>query len=88
MNVYSVTIKIAATAYIKAETEADALRKAGALENCGLELPTGDMGDADICGLAYDDPELPEISLSPAMTMHGAWSGDRTEIELVHEGAA
>lgn len=85
MNVYSITIQIAATAYIKADNEAEALAKANALNLRALELPTGYLGEVAISGLRFDNPHLPEVSLSPAMTMHGAWSGDLTEVELVHE---
>lgn len=43
------------------------------LEGDGLEV--SDAGsDVTISGARFDDPDLPEVSLSPAMTLYGPWS--------------
>jgi hypothetical protein len=88
VNVYSIDIQVAATAYIKAESEEEARKIASALPNEFLEFSNGHqlIGD-DICmdgcqyrGL-YDNNET--TALSPAMTITGTFNG--TGLELVEE---
>lgn len=76
MPIYSVDVKIYATAYIRAESSEAALEIARGLKNTGFELPEGfhgvtGWGGIEISGRSFDDPELPDVSLSPAMTIHG-----------------
>ncbi len=78
MAVWSVDVKITATAYIRAETQEEALKLAKELEGDGLELFEQD-GDLPISGKQYDDPDLPDVSLSPAMTVHGPEEGNVPE---------
>jgi hypothetical protein len=33
----------------------------------------------EITGNPYSDPDLPDVSLSPAMTIHGVWPGAQVE---------
>ena len=82
MNVYSVEVKIIATAYIKAEDEAGALRvfSENLLDAVG-ELPIGDS-QVPVSGRLYDDPRLPEWSLSPAITIMGPAVDRPPSIEL------
>lgn len=92
MNVYSIDVKIVATAYIKAASEEDAMRIFNEnLKDGGGELPTSDGSDSDcsidVSGRSCDDPELPDWSLSPAITLDGA-HGDEIELKLVEEGVA
>lgn len=83
MNVYRVDMLVCATAYIKATSEAEALKMARALDGqCPAILDSG--GDVAVSGLNYNDPALPDISLSPAMTIHETWND--AEPELIEEG--
>jgi hypothetical protein len=86
MNVYSVDIKICATAYIKAESEEKAIEIANRefAKNSGMELPDN-LGwlEMPITGLSYDSPDLPDVSLSPAMTFYGPFNGDEEAASLV-----
>lgn len=74
-KLYSVDIKIIGTAYIKAGSAKQAREMARNLKMEGLEV----SGDPLISGLEYSHPDLPEISLSPAMTLYGPTGG----VELV-----
>ncbi len=91
MNVYSIDVKIVATVYIKAATEeaAKAIFDANLLEGQGGEVPTNDgtgIGDIPVSGRQYDDPELPEWCLSPAISFYGAASDDgAVEFDLAEE---
>jgi hypothetical protein len=80
---YSIDIKVAATAYIKADSKKAALKKAKWLRLLALELKPDDNQEVPICGLKFDDHDLPEVSLSPAMTLHGPFRG--STIELVED---
>lgn len=85
MNVYSIDIKIVATAYVKAESEeaAKAVFEANLSEGNGGELPEGEAA-IPVSGLAYDNPALPEWSISPAVTFYGA--DGEVDFDLVVEG--
>ena len=78
MNLYQVEIPIHATAYIKANSPEEALAKARELKDGSPDIPGSD-GDVPISGRQYDDPDLPEISFSPAMTI-GEISHDHAEL--------
>lgn len=68
-KLFRVEAMIAASLYIKADSEAEAVAKAKTAVDCGLEV--SDAGsEIEISGLMFDDPELPEISFTPAMTVH------------------
>lgn len=84
MKVYSLDVKVWATAYIKANNEEEALRKAKTLAGAYINEQDG-IGEVEISGLSYNNPELPEISLSPAMTI-GEIEDDRLDhIQFVEE---
>lgn len=82
VNLYAIEIKVCATAYVKAKSAAEArdiARERFAPDQGGLHV----HADADIIsGLDYDDPDLPDISVSPEMTFHGMWS-ERETVDLV-----
>lgn len=88
-NVYRIDVKICATAYIRANSEEEALAKVKQREMSTLLAPEGPFDTDDeieISEREYGDPNLPEFSLSPAMTFHGAWEDDpRRYIECVHD---
>lgn len=80
MNLYEIDVRIAGTAYIKAKSKAEAVRKAKGLKHLSLQLGEDEQGELPISGRDYDDPRLPEISLSPAMTIHGPWNAAFAQI--------
>jgi hypothetical protein len=76
MKVYSVDVQMVGTAYIKANSEEEALVAARAF----FKFPEGTetipdqpdcLEDGSFCDLRLDHPDLPDISLSPALTFHG-----------------
>ncbi len=78
-KLYSICVRVYATAYIKASSHAEARSKARKLFNTVLELPPGKHGEVEISGKAFTDPDLPDISLSPAMTVYGIDDSSKTE---------
>jgi hypothetical protein len=73
MFLYSIEVKLCATAYIKAKNQEEAsklLREHFGQENNGQMVEVDDMtSDQD-----YEDPDLPAVSVSPVMTGYGAFS--------------
>jgi hypothetical protein len=72
MNVYSADILIHATVYVKAKDAAEATMIIAGLEGTCLTLSEQDDEELPISGLDYDNPDLPDVSLSPAMTVGAA----------------
>lgn len=68
-TIWSVDLRLWATAYVQADTreEAEALIRAQLLGS-GLEVAEQPHAPA-ISGAEFDDPDLPGVSLSPAMTI-------------------
>lgn len=85
MNVYSVEIKICGTVYVKARSEAEAIEEVRKLDGAGIELAEDDGLELPITGKNYDDPDLPDVSMSPAMTVYGPWEAEPS-VEVVCEG--
>lgn len=75
MKVYSVDIRVTATAYIKADSRIEALSKAKGLHGDCLNVKNPTESEVDISALRFDNPDLPDISLSPVMTIWGAVPG-------------
>lgn len=81
-KVFSIDVWICATAYIRADNEREAAQIARDMHMTTLELPTGidiTTGDDDpieISGAQLDSEALPDVSLSPAMTLYGPLSSD------------
>ena len=83
MKNFQVDVKIAGTLYVKAETEKEArllinkqflggkLQLLEVAEEQGA--PNNDPDNIYVSGLPFDHPELPILSLSPGMTIHGPW---------------
>ena len=88
-KVYSIGVALYATAIVKADSEADALRIARKLKGRALVGQLAiDGGDVLTSGLEFDDTDLPDVSLSPALTL-GGLEYDETAgpaPELVYEG--
>ena len=79
MPIYSITVTVYATAYVRAGSPEEAKAKAAALENHALEV--ADAGsEVAISGLKLSDPDLPDVSLSPAMTVIGPDKDDLPEL--------
>lgn len=78
MKLYQVEMKLCATAYIKASSKQEALAKAQALKDLSPTI-LDHYADVPVSGLDFDNPDLPEISLSPAMCIHGPWD-DHVEL--------
>lgn len=71
-SIYSVDVKVYATAYITAGSAAEALEIAKMLKANTLMLdPSGCMNEIDVSECMLDGPNLPDVSLSPAMIVHG-----------------
>lgn len=97
MNLYNVDVVIVATAYVRADTEAAARRKAQ-----GLYLQTMITDSADglqINGDYFDDlllSDADDVTISPAMTVIGpadqktlhylGFFDEAYLVDLVHEG--
>lgn len=84
-TLFSRDIMVAATVYIVAESEEEAQAKFDALKDTGLEISEDE--DDLIYGGQYH-AGMPDVSLSPAMTIHGAFPGDDAPVggfEVVEE---
>lgn len=77
-KVYRIEMMVCATAYIKARSPADAYRKALKLKQESPNILDHE-GGLPVCGLQFTDPNLPSISLSPAMTIHDVWPDAHAE---------
>lgn len=75
MKLFSIDLKVAATAYVRAENKEQAI----AALKAELARSGTDLVEFEISGLSFDNPELPTISLSPAMTVWGPW-GDWSDM--------
>lgn len=80
MAVWNLDLKAYVTAYIVADTAEAALEKLRkhfeGQPHLGIEVATGPAGDFEISGKMFDDPDLPEISLTPAMSVYAPKAGD------------
>lgn len=76
-KLFSIDVKIYGTAYIQADTAEEALEKIKAFNHTGIQFSDrrqdiGEFADRELImtGECYS-PDMPEISLSPVMTIHG-----------------
>lgn len=67
-NVYSFDVPIAATAYVRASSPKEARELLGEWIGRLRELMVRDV-DGDVSEMSYDNVDLPEVSLSPMMTI-------------------
>lgn len=79
MKLYSIDVRIYGTAYIKAESAEKALEIAKKMKHQALEVTDAGESDIEISGLRFDNPNLPDVSLSPAMSIHGPDEDDFPE---------
>lgn len=80
MPLYSMDVKLCATAYVIAENEVEAARLIRSnFTNSTGELPEGYIGDGiEVYGGMYN-PDMPEVSISPAVTFIGPDDGDTVD---------
>lgn len=82
MAIYSIDIKLCATAYIRASSaeEARNILKQHIGETEGIE------GEDDVRDIVddsrFDGPNIPEFSISPAVTYYGPWSDNIDHVYL------
>ena len=69
-KIYSCELMVAATLYIRAESLEEAEKIASTMGGQWLSSDPRDPSDIPVSGLRFDDPDLPPISLSPAMTLN------------------
>jgi hypothetical protein len=87
-NIWSVDLRVWATAYVQADTreEAEALIRSELLGS-GLEVKAVYGCDVEISGLPFDHPDMPEVSISPAMSIddnqEDGWQNDISLHETV-----
>jgi hypothetical protein len=90
-NVYSIDVKVWATAYIKAETPEAAAEIVRKLRRECLQMPEDnyDVGDdrVPVCEMRFDHSDFPELSLATNMTVDATFIDNikANELELVHE---
>ena len=70
-KIYSIEVRVYATMYIRAESAEQA--EAIALEQNGAYIELAEDHDAEIpiSGKGFDNPDLPDVSISPMLTLHG-----------------
>lgn len=78
MKIYAIEMKVCATAYVRAESPGDALRTAAGLALSSPAIQDA-FGTVPVSGKCYSSPDLPDVSLSPAMTIWGIWDGAKAE---------
>jgi hypothetical protein len=84
MAIYRQDVKICATAYIRADSAEEAARIVKEkLSDTGAELPVGEGIEIAVSDRMFNDPRLPDVSLSPAVSFYGAW--DRLSPEDVDD---
>lgn len=71
MNVYQTDIRVTATVYIRARDKVHAEALVAGLYGDCAHVSAKVESEVEISGLPYDHPDLPEVSLSPVMTL---WS--------------
>jgi len=84
MPVFRIEVAIMATAYVKADDEESARRRLLELDGETFEHASRDQQLTDdlwISGRQYDDPDLPDVALSPAMTLRVPSDSDAENVD-------
>lgn len=68
MSVYRVEMLVAATAYIRADSEEEARQKADALKGQIVKLASAEI---EVSDTSFDDTDLPDVSMSPVGICQG-----------------
>lgn len=71
LNLYSIDVSMVGTAYVKAKSpeEARRLLEEAVKADGSVYVDNDAESTMPICGKSFDNPQLPTISLSPAMTI-------------------
>ena len=80
MPVYRIDVVIYGSLYVCAGDETQATIRANAQQNLVLEVADTGKSEVPISGRRFDDPALPEVSFSPAMTVIGPGDNDAPEL--------
>ncbi len=84
MKLYRVEVEIAGSMYIKAESEEKAQTIAREQHGKGIYLYKGMDTEIKVSGLLFQDPNLPDISLSPCMTLIRSYNeGEMEEADVL-----
>jgi hypothetical protein len=78
VKLYAQTVHVVATAYVKANSPQEA-HKILESQVYGTVLDADGTDCVQICGLPFNNPHLPAVSLSPAMTI-GRKTSDLLEL--------
>lgn len=81
MNLYSMDIPVWATIYVKAKDEKEAKRIIRAQASSFLEAGTSQ----DFNEMQFDNPDMPNISYSPAMTVAEKFAVTTARLNLAAE---
>jgi hypothetical protein len=81
MNVYRIEVKVAATMYVKAICELQARKLAAQCDVSEVRFSEHDT-QIEVSGRMFDDPALPQISISPVGTLY---VGKMKTVELAEE---
>lgn len=84
MKVFSIDVRVYATAYIKADSAEEALALAKAMQDSTLTV-TDAGSEVAISGVMLASDDLPRVSLSPAMTVYGPEDGFEPSLAEVTE---
>jgi hypothetical protein len=79
MKLFRMDVHIVGTAYAMADSPEEAAAKIATFAGKHLGLDEDEEGDVAISDRPYDDPRLPPLSLSPAMTIQGIEPGAKAE---------
>jgi len=71
LNLYRVEMRLAATAYIKAQSAGEAKRIAAVLRDKIVFVENS--GEIEVSVLPFDDPKLPKVSFSPVAICQGPY---------------
>jgi len=72
MSIYRTDIWIAATVYVRASNAEEAAKIANGIDFDGIELQEQELfgDDLSISGARFDSEDMPDLSLSPVMTIY------------------
>ena len=68
-NLYSCDLRVWCTAYVKAKDKAEALEKIKDMIGFTVQFTNGGESNVEVSGARFDDPDLPEASISPVGTI-------------------
>lgn len=76
MKLFSITVKLAATAYIKADSEEEAMEILTDRVGDGSDYKYGEEDVREVIDGSEFNVNMPDFSLSPAMTYYGPFDSE------------